>query len=52
MFPRALRRDIIALIFIKAVGLIVIYFAFVAPLAPPEPDGDTMVAHLLYGNRN
>ena len=50
MFPRTIRRDIIALLCIKAAALSLIYFLFVAPVAHPEPNGGAMRAHLIGAN--
>ena len=47
MFPLKLRREIVALLCLKAVALIAIYQFFFAPLTHPEPDGRAMRAHLL-----
>jgi hypothetical protein len=47
MFPKAVRRDVIILLCIKAILLMLIYFVFIAPVARPEPDGRTTAAHLL-----
>ena len=47
MFPQALRRDIIALLCIKAAALVAIYQIFFAPVTKPEPDGHAMRTHLL-----
>jgi hypothetical protein len=52
MFPRSARREVILLICIKAVALTLIYYAFVAPGARPEPDSSAMTAHILYSGRN
>jgi hypothetical protein len=52
MFPQSLRRDIIYLVCIKAVALTLIYYAFVAPVTQPEPDGRAMVAYFLDGSGN
>jgi hypothetical protein len=52
MFPKALRRDIIVLVCIKAAALAFIYFAFVAPATGPEPDSGAMAGHILYGSGN
>ena len=50
MFPRTIRRDVIALLCIKAAALSLIYFLFVAPAAQPEPNGRAMQAHLMGAN--
>ena len=47
MFSGRLRREIVALLCLKAVALIAIYQFFFAPLTHPEPDGRAMRAHLL-----
>jgi len=47
MFPGALRREIIALLCIKAVALVAIYQFFFAPVTKSEPDGHAMRAHFL-----
>lgn len=47
MFPLKLRREIIALLCLKALALIAIYQLFFAPLTKPEPDGRAMRAHFL-----
>jgi hypothetical protein len=47
MFPRALRREIIALLCIKAVALVAIYQIFFAPVTTREPDGRAMRTHFL-----
>jgi hypothetical protein len=52
MFPRSTRREVIVLICIKALALTLIYYAFVAPGARPEPDNRAVTAHLLYGSNN
>jgi len=48
MFPKAVRRDVIVLFCIKAAMLTLIYFLFIAPATPPEPDGRA-VAHHIFG---
>jgi hypothetical protein len=50
MFSRGLRREIIALLCIKALALVAIYQLFFAPSVRPEPDGRAMRAHLLETN--
>jgi hypothetical protein len=50
MFPKALRRDIIVLICIKAAALTFIYFACVAPATGPEPDSGAVAGHILHGS--
>jgi hypothetical protein len=45
MFPRALRREVIALLLFKALALFVIYQMFFAPL--PEPGGRATLIHLV-----
>lgn len=52
MFPKSIRRDVVILICIKAAVLTLIYYAFVAPVTLPEPDGHAMTAYLLHGSRN
>jgi hypothetical protein len=52
MFPRAIRRDVIVLLCIKAAALTLIYFLFVAPATHPEPDGRAMQAHLMDKSAN
>jgi hypothetical protein len=52
MFPKTIRREVLWLLCIKAVALTLIYYAFVAPVARPEPDGSAVTAHLLYGSEN
>lgn len=52
MFPKSIRREVVILICIKAVVLTLIYYAFVAPVTLPEPDGHAMTAYLLHGSRN
>jgi len=52
VFPKPIRREIIFLICLKAVALTLIYYAFVAPVARPEPDGRAMAAYLLHGSGN
>jgi hypothetical protein len=52
VFPKSVRRDIVLLICIKAAALTLIYYAFVAPVARPEPDGRAMAAYLLHGSGN
>jgi hypothetical protein len=47
MFPSAIRRDVIALLCIKAAALALIYVLFVAPATHPEPDGRAAAAHLI-----
>jgi hypothetical protein len=47
MFPGALRREIIALLCLKAVALVAIYQLFFAPVTRTEPDGRAMRTHLL-----
>ena len=46
MFPKMLRREIVVLLCIKALVLTAIYFAFFAPMTPPEPDKAAIMAHL------
>jgi hypothetical protein len=50
MFPKAIRRDVILLLCLKAVALTLIYFLFVAPATHPEPNGRAMQAHLMGAN--
>ena len=52
MFPKSIRREVIFLICLKAVALTLIYYAFVAPVTRPEPDGRAMAAYLLHGSGN
>jgi len=52
VFPKILRREVICLICIKALALTLIYYAFVAPAARPEPDGRAVAAYLLHGSGN
>jgi hypothetical protein len=40
------------LLCVKAVALTLLYYAFVAPVARPEPDGHAVAAHILYGREN
>ncbi|HKD22778.1 MAG TPA: hypothetical protein VKB71_12245 [Rhizomicrobium sp.] len=47
MFPSALRREILALLCIKALALVAIYQLFFAPITRTEPDGHAMRTHLL-----
>jgi len=47
MFPKALRRDVVMLLLVKAALLIAIYQLFFAPYTSPEPNGSAMLAHLL-----
>jgi hypothetical protein len=47
MFSGRLRREIVALLCLKAGALLAIYQFFFAPLTHPEPDGRSMRAHLL-----
>lgn len=49
MFSEPMRREIIALLCIKAIALFVIYQSFFAPVARPEPDGHATRVHLLGG---
>lgn len=50
MFPKLLRLEVIALLCLKAVVLLVIYYAFFAPVEKPEPNGQNVLTHLLsYG---
>jgi hypothetical protein len=50
VFPKYLRLEVIALLCLKAAFLIVIYYAFFAPVEKPEPNGQTVLTHLLnYG---
>jgi hypothetical protein len=49
MFPKAVRRDVIVLLCLKAAALTLIYFLFIAPHAGPEPDGRAMTHHLVGG---
>jgi hypothetical protein len=49
MFPRAVRRDVIILLCLKAAALTLIYFLFVRPAIVPEPKAGTMAAHLIGG---
>ena len=44
---RALRHEIIGLLFIKAIALTLIYLAFFGPSARPEVTAPTAAAHLL-----
>jgi hypothetical protein len=52
MFPQSARREVILLICIKAIALTLIYHAFFASGARPEPDSSTVTAHILYSGRN
>jgi hypothetical protein len=47
MFPAVIRRDVIALLCLKAAALVLIYILFVAPATHPEPDGQAAAAHLI-----
>ena len=49
MFPKAVRRDVIVLLCIKAVALTLIYFLFIKPAMVPEPQPATMATHLIGG---
>jgi hypothetical protein len=49
MFPKAVRRDIIVLLCIKAAALTLIYFLFVRPVLVPEPKPAAVTAHLIGG---
>jgi hypothetical protein len=46
MFPIRLRKEIIALLCLKALALGVIYFGFIRPMEQPDPDKAAIVAHL------
>ena len=46
MFPARLRKEIIALLCLKALVLGVIYFTFIAPAERPDPDKAAIMAHL------
>ena len=50
MFPTRLRKEIIALLCLKALVLAVIYFAFIEPMERPEPGRAELIAHLTAGN--
>jgi hypothetical protein len=52
MFPKSARREVILLICIKVLALTLIYYAFIAPGARPEPDNRAVIAHLLDGSNN
>lgn len=52
VFPQSLRRNIVLLICIKAAVLTLMYYALIAPVARPEPDGRAMAAYLLNGRGN
>jgi len=47
MFPRALRREILALLGLKAVLLTVLYLLFFSPSHRIEPTPAQMQSHLL-----
>jgi hypothetical protein len=47
MFPIRLRKEIVALLCLKALALGVIYFAFIAPMEHPDPDKAAIMAHLI-----
>jgi len=49
MFPKAVRRDVIILLCIKAAALTLIYFLFVKPALVPEPKPASMAEHLIGG---
>jgi hypothetical protein len=50
VFPRLLRLEVIALLCLKGAALMVIYYAFFAPVEKSEPNGQTVLTHLLnYG---
>ncbi len=49
MFPKAIRRDVIVLLCLKAAALTLIYFLFIAPATRPEPKADAVAAHLTGG---
>jgi hypothetical protein len=49
MFPISVRIDIIRLLLVKAVALIVIYYAFFS--AAQTPDGRAVAAHILQDNQ-
>ena len=47
MFPKVVRVEVIALLAAKAIALTVLYFLFIAPHTPPEPDAASLRAHLI-----
>ena len=47
MFPLKLRREIVALLCLKALALFAIYQLLFAPLVRPEPDGSSVRAHFV-----
>lgn len=49
MFPKAIRRDVIVLLCLKAAALTLIYFLFIAPAMKPEPQPGAVAAHLIGG---
>jgi hypothetical protein len=51
MFSRALRRDVIALLCLKAAALVILYQIFFAA-AQPEPDGRAVRTHFLASNNS
>lgn len=52
MFPKPLRREIVLLLVIKAMALVLIYFAFFSSGSRLEPNGLAMAAHLLHASGN
>jgi hypothetical protein len=51
MFPKSLRLEVIGLLCLKALGLIAIYYLFIAPHTGPEPDGAATRAHIISQSR-
>lgn len=49
MFPTRLRKEIIALLCLKALVLTLIYFAWVKPAEGPELDRGQILTHLTGG---
>jgi len=49
MFPKAIRRDVIVLLCLKAAALTLIYFLFIKPAMVPEPKPAAMATHLIGG---
>ena len=47
MFPKALRRDVLILLAVKAVALTLIYFMFFGSSTKPEIGPQTLEARLL-----
>jgi len=51
MVPKYLRREVIAVLCIKAAALVVLYQLFFAATTKPDPDGAAVRAHYMSAEK-